>query len=56
MYVTYEELKFIQLKLGHLEVSSNIAPNHSPVFQEVISGHCVPNSHQRLSKSEIISS
>ena len=42
-----------KLELGCVEVGSNIAHNHSSSQYEVISGHYCPNTHAKLTKSEI---
>ena len=47
---------FCRVKLGQVEVGSNIAQNHSYSPYEVISGHYLPNSYEKLTKSEIRSS
>ena len=40
-----------KVKLGQVQVGSNIAQNHSSSRKEVISGHL--NSHEKLTKTEI---
>ena len=40
-------------KLGQVEVGSNIAQNHSSNPCELIYGHYLPNSYEKLTKSEI---
>ena len=42
-----------KVNLGHVQVGSNIAQNHSSSPQEVI---ICPNSHEKLTKIEIRSS
>ena len=41
------------MKLGQVEVGSNIAQNHSSSLSEIISGHYLQNSHEKLTKYEI---
>ena len=44
-------------KLGQVGVGSNIAQNRSSgPFNEATSGHYLPNSHEKLTKREIMSS
>ena len=44
------------MKLGQVQIGSNIAQNHSSSPKEVISGHYLPQSTWTLTKNEIMSS